>query len=249
MTCSDVFVMSSDHRRPTCKPRPCKSANSKNGGNDKKPHFEEWDEYFLTIALAVSLKSKDPKCQVGAVIVSGDQIISTGFNGLARGVLDDETILNDGRPDGEKLKLICHAEANAVFNAARVGVPVNGSTIYVTKFPCLSCCNAIVQAGIKRICTHDDKYWDDDPLDGLTTTTADGLSDKEHQGKRKILQQARIVVTAPFHPHYPPHYGHPVRRRAKIESKSVSQRIASVTITFEPVIASSEGNNNGHNGH
>lgn len=129
-----------------------------------EPHLEDWDQYFLGIARAVAQKSKDDRCRVGAVIVSPDSLVlSTGFNGLARGVYDDERLLQNV---DEKLKWICHAEANAISNAARSGVSLMNSTIFVTKFPCFLCCNAIAQAGIKRIYTHDDRFWDDDPVDG-----------------------------------------------------------------------------------
>lgn len=152
---------------------------------------DNWDEYFLYVAKAVSIKSKDPKCPVGAIIVSDDNVIlSTGFNGLARGVHDDDEILLDA---AEKLRVICHAEDNAIMNAARVGGrPLLGSTIYVTKFPCLACCNAIIQAGIKRIFTHDDSFWKDDPLD------------QDHSRKTRVLHEARITVDAPYHPSYKP---------------------------------------------
>src|ERR1700742_4258491 len=82
-------------------------------------HVDNWTDYFLNIAKTVSIKSKDPKCPVGAVIVSEDNLIlSTGFNGLARGVHDDEQTLFDA---DEKLRIICHAEHNAIINAARMG--------------------------------------------------------------------------------------------------------------------------------
>jgi dCMP deaminase len=131
-------------------------------------HVERWDEYFLNIAKAVSIKSKDPKCPVGAVIASSDNVLlTTGFNGLARGVHDDEQTLMD---------------------ADRIGVALQDAAIYVTKFPCLACCNAIIQAGIKKIYTHDDSFWNDDPVD------------KDHSRKKRILHDARIEVNAPFHP-------------------------------------------------
>lgn len=154
-------------------------------------HVDNWDEYFLSIAMAVSTKSKDPKCPVGAIVASDDNIVlSTGFNGLARGVHDDYQTLNDA---GEKIRIICHAENNAIMNAARVGGrPLQGATIYVTKFPCLACCNAIIQAGIRRIYTHDGTFWNDDPADG------------DHSRKRRILREARIDVDAPFHPAFLP---------------------------------------------
>src|ERR1700676_5246540 len=153
-------------------------------------HVDNWDEYFLNIAKAVSIKSKDPRCSVGAVVVSEDNIVlSTGFNGLARGVHDADEILSDA---DEKLRVICHAENNAIMNAARIGSRLQGATIYVTKFPCLACCNAIIQAGIKRIYTHDNEFWKDDP------------ADKDHSRKPRMLHEARIKVDAPFHSAFTP---------------------------------------------
>jgi dCMP deaminase len=155
-----------------------------------KPARPDWDEYFLNIAKAVSTKSKDPKCAVGAVIASSDNVVlSTGFNGFARGVEDDENVLANA---DEKIKLICHAEQNAIVNAARIGVSLQGASMFVTKFPCLACCNAIIQAGITLIRTDDNKYWDDDPLDG------------DHSRKKSILRQTYLKVDAPNHPDYTP---------------------------------------------
>ena len=172
---------------------------------------ETWDDYFLNIAKVVSIKSKDPRCPVGAVIVSEDNIIlSTGFNGMARGVHDDEEILADAV---EKINVICHAESNAISNAARVGGrPLKDATIYVTKFPCLACCNDIIQAGIKRICTHDGTFWDDDP------------ADKDHSRKKRILSEAHTAVHAPFHDAFKPpeQIVVPKRRSRKKTQGSVS---------------------------
>jgi dCMP deaminase len=151
-------------------------------------HVNSWDEYFLWMAVAASIKSKDPRSCVGAVIVSKNNVVlATGFNGLPRGVHDDQELLNDAE---EKLKVICHAEQNAILNAARLGVAVEGSAIYVTKFPCLACCNAIIQAGIVRIYTHDNCYWDDDPFD------------KDHSRKKMVFGQTHVKVDAPHHPDY-----------------------------------------------
>jgi dCMP deaminase len=156
-----------------------------------KVHFiEDWDEYFLAIAEIVACKSKDTNCQVGAVLVTPDSVvISTGYNGFARGVFDSENLLKD---TDEKFKWICHAEVNAIWNAGRLGVPLKGCSIYVNKFPCFSCCNAIVQSGISRIYTHDPKYWGDDPFD------------PGHSRKRSLLKQSALKVEAPFHPDFRP---------------------------------------------
>lgn len=155
---------------------------------DPKEFADDWDNYFHRIAEAVSQKSKDPKSRVGAVIVSPDRLIlSTGFNGLARGLVDDNELLNNV---DEKLKWICHAEMNAIFNAARIGVGLAGCRVYVNKFPCLTCLNAILQAGITDIYTLDHKYWSNDPID------------EDHSRKRSLLLQSGIRVHAPNHPEF-----------------------------------------------
>lgn len=171
-------------------------------------HVETWDEYFMWMARAVSIKSKDPRCRVGAVITSRDNVVlSTGFNGLARGVFDDENLLADAQ---EKLNIICHAEQNAILNAARMGVALEGSFIFVTKFPCLACCNAIIQAGVTRIHTHDDCFWDDDPFD------------KDHTRKKSVLRQAGVKVEAPYHPAYSP------QEQISTQKKKAPQRATTV---------------------
>ncbi len=91
---------------------------------------------------------------------------------------------------------ICHAEQNAIINAARMGVAVRGASIYVTKFPCLGCCNSIIQAGIRRIYTLDDWYWDNDPFDGKRQGN--------HWRKRRAIRQTHIIVDAPNDPEYSP---------------------------------------------
>jgi len=171
-------------------------------------HVDTRDEYFLWMATVVSIKSKDPRCPVGAVIASRNNVVlATGFNGLARGVFDDKHILAKA---SEKLKIICHAEQNAVLNAARMGVALEGASIFVTKFPCLACCNTIIQAGVTRIYTHDRSFWDDDPFD------------KDHSRKKSVLRQAGVKVDAPYHPEYMP--------REPINQKKPPRRETNVTL-------------------
>ena len=155
-------------------------------------NLDEWDEYFSLIAEAAKSKSKDLHCPVGAVIVSADNVVlTTGFNGLPRGAYDDKEILDDS---DEKLKVICHAEQNATTNAPRMGIAIRGASIYVTKFPCLACCSSIIQAGIRRIYTLDDWYWDNDPFDGK--------EDGNHWRKRRLIRETHIIVDAPNHPEH-----------------------------------------------
>jgi dCMP deaminase len=139
--------------------------NGVNGTTTTEPVRPDWDDYWINIAKAVSDRSSDPNCKVGAVIVKENVLVSTGYNGFARDVqhYDRRTMKKSGDP--EKLRWMCHAEQNAIYNAARVGVSTNGATIYSTKFPCLLCTHAIVQAGIKEIFTPDFKTYDDELID------------------------------------------------------------------------------------
>ncbi len=109
-----------------------------------------WIEYFLGIAEQVKLKSKDESTQVGAVIVGkGREILSTGYNSFPRG-LDDNLPERQERPI--KYFYIEHAERNAIYNAARVGIPLEGSTIYLSSgLPCADCGRAIINSGIKTV--------------------------------------------------------------------------------------------------
>lgn len=110
----------------------------------------EWKDYFLGIAEQVKLKSKDQSTQIGAVIVGQhNEILSTGYNSFPRG-LDDEQQTRQERP--EKYFWMEHAERNGIYNAARVGTPINNAVIYITSgLPCADCARAIINSGIKKI--------------------------------------------------------------------------------------------------
>jgi dCMP deaminase len=109
-----------------------------------------WTEYFLNIAEQVKLKSKDQSTQIGAVIVGVDnEILSTGYNSFPRG-MDDSLQERQERP--EKYFWMEHGERNAIYNAARIGVSLKNSTIYITSgLPCMDCARGIVNSGIKII--------------------------------------------------------------------------------------------------
>lgn len=107
----------------------------------------KWEAYFMNLAHNVALKSKDTT-KVGCVIVGEDnQILTTGWNGLARGVLEHPE--RHERP--EKYDWTVHAEANAIANAARSGTALKGSMLYCTHKPCTRCAGLIINAGIKCI--------------------------------------------------------------------------------------------------
>ena len=106
-----------------------------------------WDQYFLKLALMVSIRSKDPSTKVGAVIVRPDNsVVAVGYNGFPRGVADTAERLND-RPT--KYSLVVHAEMNAILTARE---SLQGYTLYTVPFmPCDRCFVHVIQAGIKRV--------------------------------------------------------------------------------------------------
>lgn len=120
-----------------------------------------WNEYFLGIAEQVKLKSKDQSTQIGSVIVGQDnEVLSTGYNSFPRGLIDDKPERQE-RP--EKYFWFEHSERNAIYNAARIGVSLKDSTIYITSgLPCMDCARGIVNSGIKtvwckKVCTTKNK--------------------------------------------------------------------------------------------
>ena len=109
----------------------------------------DWDKRFLKLAKHISEWSKDPSTQVGCVVVGPDrELRSTGFNGLPRGIEDNNERLNNREI---KYPLICHAEENAIMHAARIGMSLKDCTAYVTWPPCTRCARSLIQAGISTI--------------------------------------------------------------------------------------------------
>lgn len=133
----------------------------KNKMNNKEPvisgtPFENyippsWDEWFLKLMYLVAEKSKDPKTKIGALLVKDRRIISTGYNGLCRGVNDNvpERLV---RP--EKYFWFEHAERNSVYAAAYHGISTEGATMYTNGTPCTDCARAVIQAGITKVIVH-----------------------------------------------------------------------------------------------
>lgn len=116
-----------------------------------------WDEYFMDIARVVARRGNCSRRQVAALIVKDRRIISTGYNGTPRGVRN----CCDGgcprcagsTPSGSRLDecICCHAEENAITQAACHGIAVAGATLYVTLSPCLTCAKMIVNSGMLEV--------------------------------------------------------------------------------------------------
>lgn len=120
-----------------------------------------WTEYFINIANTIKLKSKDKNTKIGVVIVGDNhEIVSTGYNSFPRGI-DDDVPERQERP--EKYYWFSHAERNAIYNAARIGVSTNGCTMYCTcDISCADCAHAIINSGIKKVVfTQSTKEWPD----------------------------------------------------------------------------------------
>lgn len=119
---------------------------------------QSWDEYFLAIARLVATRSTCIRAQHGAVIVRDKMILSTGYNGAPKRIQHcDEVGLCYREQHGilpgtqyERCKS-AHAEQNAIAQAARNGVALADSTIYVTDLPCGICAKIIVNAGIQKV--------------------------------------------------------------------------------------------------
>lgn len=115
----------------------------------KRSADRSWDDYFIKMASLVASRSKDPSTQVGAVLVRGNVVIATGYNGFPRGC-DDNAVERYQRP--EKYTWTAHAEENALLNACREGMSTVGATMYVTPLqPCSRCVRGMIQAGVERI--------------------------------------------------------------------------------------------------
>jgi dCMP deaminase len=121
-----------------------------------------WDAYFMRMAFLVAERSTCLRRRVGAVIVKDKRILTTGYNGAPRGLrhCGETGCLREklNIPSGQRQE-ICrglHAEQNAIIQAAIFGVNIDGSMIYTTNFPCITCAKMIINAGIKKIVYADD---------------------------------------------------------------------------------------------
>lgn len=125
----------------------------------------KWHRHFLSVAQECAKMSKDPSTKVGAVIIGPDrEIRSTGFNGFPRGIADTEERLSNRET---KMRLVVHAEMNAILNAARFGAPLKGCTLYLAATddtgmvwggpPCSRCAVEVIQTGMQTIVSYPKK--------------------------------------------------------------------------------------------
>ena len=140
---------------------------------------KRWDTYYHRICCAVSSKSPCLSRQIGAILVRENVIVSTGYNGPARGYPHCEGLAT-GMPDISTpteihFEKVCprhakgyksgeglyecpatHAEANCIISAARIGAAVSGSTLYMNCIiPCKDCMSLLVNAGVREVVVND----------------------------------------------------------------------------------------------
>jgi dCMP deaminase len=108
-----------------------------------------WDLYFMQIARQVASRATCDRKHVGAVITRAKNILATGYNGSIGGLghCDEEGHMME---EGHCVRTI-HAEANAIIQAAKNGVRIEGGSIYVTASPCWGCFKMIANAGLMKI--------------------------------------------------------------------------------------------------
>lgn len=108
-----------------------------------------WEDYFMNIAKEIASRSTCDRKHVGSLIVRDKTILSTGYNGSIRGMphCDDAGHMMEN----DHCVATIHAESNAVLQAAKNGVMIDGSEIYITASPCWPCFKMLVNAGIKKI--------------------------------------------------------------------------------------------------
>jgi len=141
----------------------------------------EKDVQFMRLAHHISLWSKEQGRRVGAVIIGpDDEVRSTGHNGFPRGV-NESIPSRHSRDTGEKYFWSSHAERNAIYNAARMGVSLKGCTIYVPWFPCCECAKAIIQSGIAEIVAYEPDFTE--PKWGL-----------DHKNVLVMLKEGGVIV-------------------------------------------------------
>jgi dCMP deaminase len=116
-----------------------------------------WDDYFMAFAKLAQTRASCLRRQVGAVVVKDNMVLTTGYNGAPRGLPHAAEVgcLRDqlGVPSGERHELCrgLHAEQNAIIQAARHGIRIEGAVLYCTTHPCVICMKMVINAGLQKV--------------------------------------------------------------------------------------------------
>jgi dCMP deaminase len=141
-----------------------------------------WDRYFLDLCEAVSKRATCDRGRSGYVIVKDKRIMTTGYVGAPSGLPhcdeaghDMRKVLDDNGNVTQHCVRTLHAEQNAIIQAARFGIPLEGATLYCKMTPCRTCAMMIINAGIKRVVCQKRYHADEDT--------------------KQMLKQARVELT------------------------------------------------------
>jgi dCMP deaminase len=117
-----------------------------------------WDEYFMNLAVEVGKRGTCDRGRCGSIIVKEKRIMTTGYVGSPIGIehCDEighemKTMMNEDGSASKHCVRTAHAEQNAICQAARYGISINGATIYTKMEPCYTCAKMIINSGIKRV--------------------------------------------------------------------------------------------------
>ena len=120
-----------------------------------------WDEYFSEIVKVTAKRSPCDRLKVGCILVKDNRIISQGYNGFLPGC-PHKSIVRDNHEQAT-----VHAEQNAIADCAKRGVSCNGSTAYITHYPCIICTRMLLASGIKEI-KYLENYHNDELVEVIT---------------------------------------------------------------------------------
>ncbi len=117
-----------------------------------------WDDYFMEVMEAISKRATCDRGRSGCVIVKNKQILVTGYVGSPMGLPHCDEVghqmkkmLNEDNTISEHCVRTVHAEQNAVCQAAKLGISINGATVYCRMTPCRVCAMLLINCGIKRV--------------------------------------------------------------------------------------------------
>jgi len=149
-----------------------------------------WDQYFIDITHLVATRSTCLRRQVGAILVKDRNILATGYNGVPSGIThcSETGCLREQMhvPSGERHELCrgLHAEQNAIIQAARHGVNIDGATLYCTTMPCIICTKMIINAGIKKV-VYNEGYSDNLAASMIAEAGIEVVNFSEQGGEKK----------------------------------------------------------------
>jgi dCMP deaminase len=131
-----------------------------------------WDRYFLDLCEAISKRATCDRGKCGSVIVKDKRIMTTGYVGAPAGLLhcdeeghDMRKVFNTDGTITQHCVRTLHAEQNAIIQAARFGIPLEGATLYCKMTPCRTCAMMIINAGIKRVVCEKHYHADADTIE------------------------------------------------------------------------------------